>query len=92
LTLAPRLGSALGRWRSLAKSLASPSRRVKNCAYVEFYVIAGIDMKNISNGIQTFSDIIKNDLIYADKTNYIEKMIDMEKTFFLPVLGNSANH
>jgi hypothetical protein len=44
----------------------------------------GIDMKQTSNSIQTFSNIIKNDLIYVDKTSYLEKMIDAKgKAFFL---------
>jgi hypothetical protein len=42
------------------------------------------EMLSLSDGTQTFADIIKRNNIYVDKTNYIEKLIDRGgKTCFL---------
>ncbi|MFH0734971.1 MAG: AAA family ATPase [bacterium] len=40
-------------------------------------------MKKLPIGIQTFDEIIRNDYLYVDKTEQIEKLITMGKYYFL---------
>jgi hypothetical protein len=40
-------------------------------------------MKKLSIGIQSFQDLIENDYIYVDKTNYIYQLINLGKVYFL---------
>ncbi|KZX10828.1 ATP-binding protein [Methanobrevibacter curvatus] len=40
-------------------------------------------MKKLPVGIQTFSEIRENNYIYVDKTDYIFKMVDLGKNYFL---------
>ena len=40
-------------------------------------------LKRLPVGIQTFSNIIEDDMLYIDKTEYIWKMIHLSKYIFL---------
>lgn len=42
-----------------------------------------IEMKRLPLGIQTFSQIIKEDMLYVDKTMYVKELIDSYKYVFL---------
>ena len=40
-------------------------------------------LKRLPVGIQTFSEIRNNDMLYIDKTEYVWKMTDLSKYIFL---------
>jgi hypothetical protein len=40
-------------------------------------------MKKIYEGNQSFEDLIENDYLYVDKTEYIHDLINDQKSYFL---------